>query len=142
MKHGRLRYPFGPIKRWALIGVIALFLCSGVLTLRSLQQQQPPQYLDKSYPPSAGNRLPDKNTQQQLRSESARKKNFDAANLLRKRQIDKDSAALLNLTRELKIAIEQSDDDQPTADVLRKIELIEKMAHDIKEKMKLTVNGS
>lgn len=142
MERGRPQYRIGPIWRWALAGVMALLLCAGSIVVRSVQQGPPPQYIEKSYPPSAANRLPDKNTQQQLRADSTRKKSFDAANVLRKRQIDNDSVALLNLTTELKSTIDRSDNDTPSADVIRKIELIEKLAHDIKEKMKLTMNGN
>lgn len=72
----------------------------------------------------------------------ATKKHFEAANLERKRQIDNDSAELLKLATELKAAIDKSRNDPLSIDIIRKAELIEKLAHGVKEKMRLTVSGS
>ena len=78
----------------------------------------------------------------QMHAKLAAIKNFEAANLARKRQIDNDSEELLKLARELKAAIDKSDNHKLSIDVIRKAELIETLAHGIKEKMKLTVTGS
>jgi len=121
----------------------ALFACTELLTLGSIPQQQPnpvPQYIDKAYPASPTNLQPDKNAQMLMHEQIARRKNFDAANLERKRQIESDCALLLSLARELKASIDTSDQEKLSAENVRRAELMEKLAHNIKEKMKLTVN--
>jgi hypothetical protein len=137
--HGR------PAKQ-AFLATTALLACAGLTALSSAPHQpaanQPPQYIEKSYPVPAGNEWPDKNSQMHMRDKLATSKNFEAANLERKRQIDNDCAELLKLATEVKAAIDKSDKDTLSADVIRKAELIEKLAHSVKEKMKLTVSGS
>jgi hypothetical protein len=130
----------------AFLATTALLACAGLTALSSAPHQpaanQPPQYIEKSYPVPAGNEWPDKNSQMQMRDKLATSKNLEAANLERKRQIDNDCAELLKLATEVKAAIDKSDKDTLSADVIRKAELIEKLAHAVKQKMKLTVSGS
>ncbi|MBS1803919.1 MAG: hypothetical protein JST28_11170 [Acidobacteria bacterium] len=111
-----------------------------VALARPQQANQTPQYIQKSYPVVAGNEWPDKNSQMQMRQKQTAKKNFEAANLERKHQIDTDSEQLVQLAKDLKASVDRTDRETP--DIIRKAELIEKLAHGVKEKMKLTVSGS
>ena len=129
-------------RRWIVIAVSLVI--AGFAALSNAQQttaNQPAQYIDRTYPVPAGNRMPDKNAQMSMKEKLARKMNLQAANVERKRQIDKDSAELLEAAKELKDAVDRSGVDALSADVLRKAEQMERLAHGIKEKMKLTVNG-
>jgi len=68
--------------------------------------------------------------------------NFEAANLERRRQITEDSAQLLKLATELKAEIEKTSKDTLSLAVIRKAEEIERLAHNVQLKMKLTVNAN
>jgi hypothetical protein len=63
---------------------------------------------------------------------------FDAINADRKRQITEESAALLKLATELKTDVDKTTKDTLSLTVIRKADEIEKLAHSVKEKMKLT----
>jgi hypothetical protein len=136
----------GPSAKHGLLAATALLACAAFTALSSAPQQpaanQPPQYIEKSYPVPVGNEWPDKNSQMQMHDKLARKKHFEAANLERKRQIDNDSAELLKLATELKTAIDKSRNDTLSIDIIRKAEFIEKLARGVKEKMKVTVSGN
>ena len=73
------------------------------------QASQPPQYIEKSYPVPAGNELPDKNAQMQMHEKEASRKDFEAANAERRRQIERDSEELVRLARELKATLENGE---------------------------------
>ena len=88
------------------------------------------------------NRLPDANDQMALREQQGKKANFAAANVERKRQIADDSARLLKLASDLKTEVDKTSKDTLSLGVIRKAEEIEKLAHSVKEKMKLTMNGN
>jgi nitric oxide reductase activation protein len=83
---------------------------------------------------------PDKNAQiamQEGRQEQ-QKQNFAAANAERKKQIAEDTEKLLKLATDLKTEVDKTDKDTLSLNVIRKAEAIEKLAHNVKEKMKLT----
>jgi hypothetical protein len=63
--------------------------------------------------------------------------NHDAVNAERKKQIADESAMLLKLATELKAEVDKTSKDTLSLDVIRKADEIEKLAHDVKEKMKL-----
>lgn len=73
-------------------------------------------------------------------SRSTEKNNFDAANAQRKLYIDDETNKMLILARDLKAKIDGLGAGRPTATMLREAAVIEFLAKDIKEKMKLTVN--
>jgi hypothetical protein len=85
------------------------------------------------------NRLPDVNQQMEMRDGQQKKVKFDAANTERLRQMAEDSNALLTMAMALKAEVDNSKSDQLSVTALRKAEVIEKLAHDVKEKMKLTI---
>jgi hypothetical protein len=63
--------------------------------------------------------------------------NPDALNAERKEQIAAGSARLLKLATELKAEVDKSSKDTLSVSVIRKAEEIEKLAHSVKEKMRL-----
>jgi hypothetical protein len=92
--------------------------------------------------PSGANHLPDANDQMKMREQQVQKQNFEAANTERKRQIAEDSANLLKLATELKAEVDKTNKDVLSVTVIRKADAIEKLAHQVKEKMKLTVGAN
>jgi hypothetical protein len=119
---------------------------AGLLTLAAcLCGAQQGQNLDPNRPyliPEA-NRLPDKNDQMQMQEQNQKNKaSYEAANVERRRQISDDAAKLLELATELKKEIDKTDKDTLSINVIRKAEMIEKLAKGVKEKMKLTPGAS
>jgi hypothetical protein len=88
------------------------------------------------------NRLPDANAQMAMREQQDKKKTFEAANLERKKQITDDSARLLKLANDLKAEVDKTNKDTLSLSVIRKADEIERLAHNVKEKMKLTVGSN
>jgi hypothetical protein len=88
------------------------------------------------------NRLPDAVEQTKMRDQQAKDQDFEAANAERKKQIAEDSAKLLKLATELKTEVDKTTKDELSLSVIRKADEIEKLAHNVKEKMKLTIGGS
>jgi hypothetical protein len=93
------------------------------------------------FPPEL-NRIPDKNQMEDMNSEKARKQSFEVANAERKKQIGDESAKLLKLATELKAEVDKTSKDTLSIGIIRKAGEIEKLAHDVKEKMKLTMGAS
>lgn len=63
---------------------------------------------------------------------------FDAANAERRKQIADDSERLLKLATDLKAEVDKTTKDTLSLSVIRKADEIEKLAHSVKDKMKLT----
>jgi hypothetical protein len=87
---------------------------------------------------------PDKNAQMEMQQQQAsqQQQNYAAANAERKKQISNDSAQLLKLATELKNEVDKTTKDTLSLNVIRKADEIERLAHSVKEKMKLTAGGS
>ncbi len=98
--------------------------------------------IDKPYLSPEANRLPDVNDQMKLRDKQAKQQTFEAANEERKKQLSDDSAKLLTLAMALKAEVDKTNKDMLSLNVIRKADEIEKLARNVKEKMKLTVGGS
>lgn len=114
-----------------------------LLTLLVAAQQAPPGSPDRPYLMPEANRLPDKNDQMQMRQEQQVKNaSYAAANIERRKQIADDAARLVELATELKKEIDKTDKDTLSINVIRKAEMIEKLAKGVKEKMKLTAGAS
>ncbi len=90
---------------------------------------------------SPGN-SPDANAQMQMRQQQSKQKSFEAANIERKKQITEDSALLLKLAADLKAEVDKTTKDTLSIGVIRKAGEIERLAHAVKEKMKLTVSAN
>jgi predicted transcriptional regulator len=88
------------------------------------------------------NRLPDANAQTEMSEQQARKQNLNASNTEHKRQFAADSANLLKLATELKAEVDKTNKDMLSVTVIRKADAIEKLARQVKEKMKRTAGAS
>lgn len=123
---------------------LALGLAAGLVMLASTawsQQDPPPRAPHPIILPEA-NHLPDVNDQMKLHQQNAKNLNFEAVNAERKRQLDDESAKLLILAKDLKLQTDQLGTSPLSQKALREAEVIEMLARDVKEKMKLTVGGS
>jgi hypothetical protein len=110
--------------------------------LFAVAQQTPNPNPEKPYLMPEANRLPNKNDQMQLQDQKKTKDaSYVAANLERKKQISDDATKLVELATELKKEVDKTDKDTLSVNVIRKAEMIEKLAKGVKEKMKLT-NGA
>lgn len=89
----------------------------------------------------AANPIPDANDRMEMQQQRLKRANFDAANAERKRQLDADSTQLLKLAAELKAEIDKTPQDMLSLSVVRKAEEIERLAHNVQTKMKLTVGA-
>jgi hypothetical protein len=94
---------------------------------------------DRPYLLPEANRLPNVNDQMRMRELKVAKQNFDAINLRRKKQIAEDSENLVTLAMALKAEVDHTTNSELSANALRKADGIEKLAHNVKEKMQLTV---
>ena len=88
--------------------------------------------------PRIANEPPDANAIMMMQQRKRNDLQFDAANAERKRRLTEEATILLRLAGEVKQEVERND---PAAMqfTYRKTELIEKLARDVQEKMKLTV---
>jgi hypothetical protein len=133
------RVPGGP--HWVL--VLACLAAGALLTGAAQPGQQAPSLNpDKPYLLPEANNLPDTNTQMRMREAQMKKQNFEAANAERKKQITDDSAKLLKLATDLKTEVDKTTKDTLSLTVIRKADEIEHLAHNVKEKMKLTVGAN
>jgi hypothetical protein len=89
----------------------------------------------------AANRLPDANAQMEMREKQSKTQNFAAANGERRKQIAEDTAKLFKLAADLKAEVDKTSKDTLSLNVIRQADEIERLAHSVKEKMKLTVGG-
>jgi hypothetical protein len=95
--------------------------------------------LDKASAQTPLNTPPDANKQMQMDEKIDKQKNLDATNAERKKQIADDSTKLLNMAIALKAEVDKTTKDTLSLNVIRKADEIEKLAHNVKEKMKLAV---
>lgn len=94
---------------------------------------------DRIFAPTPINQPPDANSLMAMRNQEGKGKNYAAVNAERRKQISEDSARLLKLAQELMAEVEKASKDTLSLNVVRKAEAIEKLAHSVREKMKLTV---
>jgi len=107
----------------------------------SAQQSAQPTRIPKPIILPEANRPPDANDQMEMHQRQAKQKDFAAANAERRKQISLDSAKMLELASELKTDVNLAKDGDLSVDALKRIEAIELLAHDLKEKMKLMAGG-
>ena len=119
----------------AILGTLALL--TGAASPQEGQSPNP----DKPYLMPEANRLPDANDQLKMREQKSKQVSFEAANAERKKELTDDSAKLLTLAIALKAEVDKTNKDMLSLRVIRKADEIEKLAHNVKEKMKLTVGG-
>jgi hypothetical protein len=118
-------------KRMGCISTVLLLLViSSASQLKTEQQQQQP-----PGPPSYEGQTP-ANHAEDVWEEQQRKALAKKASLERQQDIRKDTEKLLELATELKQAVDKSNKDTLSLDVVRKAEEIEKLAKTVKNKMK------
>lgn len=117
-----------------------LILFSALAIGYQIQSQTP--NLNKPVLLPEATRPPDANAQMVMHDQQAKKQNFEAANLERKRQLTDDSARLLKLANDLKAEVDKTSKDTLSLGVIRKADEIERLAHTVKEKMKLTMGSN
>lgn len=112
-------------------------------TQAAVVQEPPPGAVLRPWEPANANRIPNKNDQLEMQRQEQQQKqiNYAIANQERKRQITEDAAKIVELATDLKKEIEKTDKDQLSITVIRKAEMIEKLAKGVKEKMKLTTGS-
>jgi hypothetical protein len=120
----------------ACLVAVALLYCPVVIG----QASSPPKPRQSLLMPEA-NPMPDANDLMMMRQKNEKKQNFDAANTMRREQINDDSIKLLILTRDLKVQMDKLGNKPLTPRLLREIHVIEILAHDVQTKMKLTVGA-
>ena len=87
------------------------------------------------------NRTLDSHELNELEQRNAKRRNLDAANAERKRVIDDETIKLLILARDLKAKTDNLGNGLLTPTMVRAAEVIEMLANDVKEKMKLIVSA-
>jgi hypothetical protein len=98
--------------------------------------------MDRADDPTPINQPPDAIAQMQMQDQQGKQQNFAQANVERKKQIADDSAKLLKLATDLKTEVDKTTKDTLSLAVIRKADEIERLAHSVKEKMKLTVGSN
>ena len=113
-----------------------------ILTMDAAHPQQDPTSAvqhDLPWIPPDAIRLPDKNAQIEMQQQKSRNQSYEVANAARKKQIGDDATRILQLATELKAEVDKTSKETLSLNVIRKADTIEKLAHGVKEKMKLTV---
>jgi hypothetical protein len=87
------------------------------------------------------NESPDANAQMRMREKQARQMDFSAVNAERRKQIGDASVQLLKRAADLNSELTRSEEAMPTPDALRKADEIERLAHRVKEEMKLVMGA-
>lgn len=96
-------------------------------------QQQQPQLQPQQGPSLTPNMTPDMEPNPQMEQDQAKMRNVE-----RQKQLVSDTEKLLALANELKLDVDKSNKDTLSLDVIKKADEIEKLAHNVKEKMKGT----
>jgi hypothetical protein len=126
------------------------FVCAGLAVLAALTVMAQSTAVpggalrtDKVDLPTPINQPPDANAQLlEKQDQQAKAQSYSAANAERRKQIAEDSARLLKLATDLKGEVDKTTKDTLSLNVIRKADEIEKLAHSVKEKMKLTVGAN
>lgn len=87
------------------------------------------------------NRSLDPHELRDLEQKNLKRRNLEAANAARKRVIDDETNKLLILARDLKAKTESLGNGALTPTMVREAEVIQFLANDVKEEMKLTVGA-
>ena len=125
----------GPIPRKALL---TLGLCTLIFGPAIIAQQQGPRC--PTCPIVIPARPMDGKDLNDMRQMNDRKRDFEAANAARKRLIDDEALRLLILARDLKQKTDNLGGQPPSRTMEKEAAMIEFLANDVKEKMKLTVS--
>ena len=135
-------------KRPARMGAWMLLACvAGCISVIAAAQSNSQTPLSNPPPRQSGvllpeaNRVPDANAQMEMREQQSKTQNYAAANIERRKQIAEDTAKLVKLVADLKAEVDKTTKDTLSLNVIRKADEIERLAHSVKEKMKLSAGG-
>lgn len=119
---------------------IAMVAAVGVCRLSSQTAPQEPSQ-DSSKPSTLPetNRPSDTKAVATMHQPQAADKTVGGAGVQRRQEISDDSARLLKLASDLKTEVDKTNKDTLSLGVIRKAEEIEKLAHSVKDKMKLSM---
>jgi hypothetical protein len=123
------------------VGQLALpgVLLFGMLALMAFAQNQDPLRHEKPLLLPEANRPPDANEQMKMHEAQNKNKNFDAANAERLKQMMQATKMLETMAIALKAEVDNSNSSALSPEAVHKAETIEKLAHIVKERMKVTV---
>lgn len=124
-------------RTFAMYSVVALLM----LYASPIGPQQPPNPNRPIHPPILTD-PPDANAQMMMRMNKEKKNDYEAANAERRKQLVEDSTRLLALATQLKTEVDKTDKDTLSVGVIKKAAEIEKLAHDVRIKMRLVVGES
>jgi hypothetical protein len=100
--------------------------------------QFPPARTVPPMDPSQQVEMQSQQAEQQKQDDERKRKEL---NLQRRKQISEESAMLVQLSTELKAEVDKTDKDTLSLAVIRKAQDIEKLAHAVKENMKIAVRN-
>jgi hypothetical protein len=100
------------------------------------------QTIDKADDPTPINQPPDAIAQMKMNEQQPKQQDYAQANAERKKQIAEDCVKLLKLAADLKAEVDKTNKDTLSLAVIRKADEIERLAHSVKEKMKLIVGSN
>ena len=125
------------LARGAQIGAILLATLAAASQLNSQQPGDPA----NPVPVGNGDRSPDSKSPPAVEQQPM-KPPLEGAAAERKREINDDSAKLLQLASDLKAEVDKTTKDTLSVSVVRKADEIERLAHNVREKMKLTTSAA
>jgi hypothetical protein len=132
LSHGWIALRAGTVRAGAWVAILITATCAG-------QESRPAGFWPDKVPEvNPANRPSDAHAQVERESKRAQMQRYDAANSERMRQLEQDSRLLLQLAAELEAELGKTGNEAPPPSAVRKAETIEKLAHTVKEKMKLT----
>lgn len=131
--------PRGRASAWLLQAAAMAAVGCGTVTLLGFAQTATPVRVPHPILLPEANRPPDANEQMQMREQKSRKQNFDKANAERLRQMEEASQMMETIAIALKAEVDNEQSGGPSQGAVHKAETIEKLAHIVKERMKLTV---
>lgn len=111
----------------------------GALFPGHAQTPQPGSRVPKPLIGPEANRLPDANERMEMQEGLQHEVKYSAANAERLRQMERESENLVTMAMALKAEVDSTPANQISANAIRKAEVIERMAHGIEERMKLTI---
>jgi len=87
------------------------------------------------------NRMPDANERMKLQEQQGEQNRMklEEANATRKKQLGEETAKLLQMAADLKTEMDKTDKDTLSLSIIRKADQIEKLARDLKARMKVTI---
>lgn len=131
------------VMRWGTVaGLGMLWMCSVRLMYGQGGQTANTIPKPQSYILPAANRPPDANDRMIMQESQLRRQDFDKVNAKRIQLIDDEAVKLLILARDLKAKMDKLGQGPLPPEMDREMEVIAILAHDVQEKMKLTVGGS